>query len=796
MDIEKQLRKIEYKKLVPDEKLVSDTKRILRKESERIRKTGRKGGMLTGFAIGIPVLATLLVAMILVFNPRVNPGKVSADSSFYTIDINPSIVLEVDENDLIVGITCRNDEAIILMNGLPCLGLDIREAIPLIVTKARELGYIADDTEDYVLIARFGDDGESMSEEEVNRIVSDATGGQANVLFLIGSLKDKEEAEKAGKSAGIYLLEKHAKEQGIMDKEYKSDVESIQADVEAINLPASVISAAIVEGRLVLEWERVVHNEFSGYKVVASETNPEPSYPEDGYIAYIQDKETTRLEVDASLSALLKEGREYYFSITVLYKGGFTEKGNAVRAMVPVVAAEEPPSATNIPSPAPTPSPAITPAPTSTPEPTPSPSPSSEPTPAVTKAASGITGIAGEDGIVLEWERIDDDGFLGYKVVASGTNPNPSYPDDGYLKYITNRDSTTVFLPYSGFAESGDYWFGITVLYSDGSKISGNSVKLTIPEVLPNPEPDIHGSSTIAGEPSGDVVHLTWSKISSGDFSGYKVVASMTNPEPSYPADGYIAYITNPSTTELYVHEGFSGLKGGQSYWFSITALYDDGTRVPGNAVKLLIPDINYDSEEKPVPLVEAAINDGMIVIEWSISPNDSIQGFKVVASNSNPSPQYPGDGYLAYIEAGGPLVYSTPVSGFITGETYWFSVTTLFEDGTKTVGNAVEIQMPEGSTLPATMVTGSVEEDGIHLEWDVIDHALFQGYKVVKSKSNPNPVYPADGYVYYITDRNTNSCVIPFTELESGRTYYFSITTLYTTGERIPGNSIALQVP
>jgi hypothetical protein len=103
---------------------------------------------------------------------------------------------------------------------------------------------------------------------------------------------------------------------------------------------------------------------------------------------------------------------------------------------------------------------------------------------------------------------------------------------------------------------------------------------------------------------------------------------------------------------------------------------------------------------------------------------------------------------------------------------------------------------MPEGEVLPASQISGSIADGYVVLEWDVIESDLFQGYKVVKSTVNPNPVYPADGYHVYITDRFSNSYSIPLTELDSGVSYYFSITTLYSTGARIPGNTIILEIP
>lgn len=72
-------------------------------------------------------------------------------------------------------------------------------------------------------------------------------------------------------------------------------------------------------------------------------------------------------------------------------------------------------------------------------------------------------------------------------------------------------------------------------------------------------------------------------------------------------------------------------------------------------------------------------------------------------------------------------------------------------------------------------------------------------------SKSNPNPEYPDDGYLYWITDQNQNYSVIdtktPYTggdingNLKPGQKYYFRITAVYTN-TRVPGNVIQMTYP
>lgn len=93
--------------------------------------------------------------------------------------------------------------------------------------------------------------------------------------------------------------------------------------------------------------------------------------------------------------------------------------------------------------------------------------------------------------IIIKWDKIGDEDFTGYKVVASKGNSEPAYPDDGYFKYITDRNTTSVEIesgdPYNGgdvggrFKAGINYYFSVTALYGD-KKVAGNAVRLEMPE--------------------------------------------------------------------------------------------------------------------------------------------------------------------------------------------------------------------------------------------------------------------------------------------------------------------------
>ncbi len=90
---------------------------------------------------------------------------------------------------------------------------------------------------------------------------------------------------------------------------------------------------------------------------------------------------------------------------------------------------------------------------------------------------------------------------------------------------------------------------------------------------------------------------LSWNVVSDGDFKYYKVVVSKNNPNPKYPEDGYLCYISNRYETTKFISPGakyhngdFNGtLKAGETYYFSITAVYGD-KKIAGNSLRLKVP--------------------------------------------------------------------------------------------------------------------------------------------------------------------------------------------------------------
>lgn len=299
------------------------------------------------------------------------------------------------------------------------------------------------------------------------------------------------------------------------------------------------------------------------------------------------------------------------------------------------------------------------------------------------------------------------------------------------------------------------------------------------------------------------------------------MVASKSDSTPAYPENGNAKYVQGKEAIvnnfDSYNGGDISRFEAGQSYYFSITALVGD-EYVTSNVVKATMPEAV--SIEGKVPEVKVSQVGSGIVVEWSKIDTNGLSGYKVVASKSDTSPIYPDNGYATwitnlnthsyYIEPG--TVYKGGDLGgkFKAGETYHISVTAVYNSG-KIAGNTVTYIMPgepvaEVSTKEKTPVVEAVVVNGkLVIEWSEISLTGLQGYKIVASKENPNPVYSADGYAFWITNLSTRRKEIaPETaysggdmngSFKSGEKYYVSVTAVYSD-QKIPGNAVRITMP
>lgn len=138
--------------------------------------------------------------------------SVSADDSYVTLDINPSIELIVTPREKVIYANPLNEDGELLLLEIDVIGLDLDEATDLIIEKAIELGFIDVDSEEvYVSVSTINMQAQ-LGEKIQNRVKEAVNEAFAN-RAMMGKAVDKdfgsgfvEEANRYGVTPGFYRL--------------------------------------------------------------------------------------------------------------------------------------------------------------------------------------------------------------------------------------------------------------------------------------------------------------------------------------------------------------------------------------------------------------------------------------------------------------------------------------------------------------------------------------------------------------------------------------------------------------
>lgn len=141
---------------------------------------------------------------------------VSADDSYVTLDINPSIELIVTPKEKVIYANPLNKDGELLLLEIDIIGLDLEEATEIIIDKAIELGFIDVDSEEvYVSVSTIN--MQAQIGETIQNRVKEAVNEAFKNRAMMGKAVDKdfgsgyvEEAHSFGVTPGFYRLAQSA----------------------------------------------------------------------------------------------------------------------------------------------------------------------------------------------------------------------------------------------------------------------------------------------------------------------------------------------------------------------------------------------------------------------------------------------------------------------------------------------------------------------------------------------------------------------------------------------------------
>lgn len=583
----------------------------------------------------------------------------------------------------------------------------------------------------------------------------------------------------------------------LLYRAFKNNEEKITYDEDKVtydenNYIKPSVTVSTENNRLVVRWNKISSTKLLGYSIVISANDSSPVYPDNGFLYFFTDKNQTSAVIDNSVQyngtsdygKYLEKDKKYYISVTAVYNDR-NVAGNTVSKTYPGA------NSSNV------------------------------------YVAPVATATVENGKLILKWNRIDTSYFNGYMVVISKNDSSPNYPDNGYLYYITDKNTTSAVIDnraaYNGTSDFGQYlangeryYFSVTAIYNDRN-VSGNVIQYTYPgngdeQLYPAP-------AAYTSIENGNLV-VRWNRIASDEFKEYRVVISKNKTAPKYPEDGYLYTITDRNRTYAVINnkDKYNGgdfgnyLTKGEKYYVSITAVYKD-RNIAGNAVQF-----QYDGIDNPESYIKATVSatteNGRLVLRWNRIESANLVSYRVVASKNDSTPKYPENGFLYtitdrnrnYAVLDSTTAYTDGDFGghLIKGEKYYFSVTAVYNDR-NVAGNTVQATYngddnPE--LFPTPVVSAVYEAGNLVVKWDKIDSPQLVEYRLVISQNTPKPVYPANGFYNTSYDKNTTSAAIDvtksytngdFTALTDGTEYFFSVTAVYNSNKYIAGNAVKM---
>ncbi len=260
-------------------------------------------------------------------------------------------------------------------------------------------------------------------------------------------------------------------------------------------------------------------------------------------------------------------------------------------------------------------------------------------------------------------------------------------------------------------------------------------------------------------------------------ITGYNVYAGLAS-----GAEDYAAPLNGATPVADTVYTA-TGLTGGQTYYFTVTAVNGLGESLPSGETQAIAIDV----PGAPTGL-QAVAGDGSVTLSWT-APADTggaTIGYYQVYLGASAGTL----GLQTWVD--GNVVTAT-ISNLTNGQAYWFAVSAINSMGEGALSDAVSATPTRPVSAPSApaLSLGSVDNGSISVTWAAPTDdggSAITGYNVYActtsgpctNRRNSAPL-PADASGYTIDNLAPN-----------GDTYYVTVTALNSAGESGPSNEVS----
>jgi uncharacterized membrane protein YkoI len=143
-------------------------------------------------------LITLVLAVLVTITLTACTGGSVEAASIVAIDVNPSVVLELDENDEVINVILNNEDAVIILGDMDLIGVDYNVAINALIGSMVANGYINDLANSILLSVQSGDEThEADLMAQISQAINDyLKGSSINGSVITQSLDLEQDAEE------------------------------------------------------------------------------------------------------------------------------------------------------------------------------------------------------------------------------------------------------------------------------------------------------------------------------------------------------------------------------------------------------------------------------------------------------------------------------------------------------------------------------------------------------------------------------------------------------------------------
>jgi hypothetical protein len=177
------------------------------------------------YAVSILVAAAMFFVTFFaggLWNKLIIPSFGNSVVAYVTVDINPSVELGLDNENIVVTVRPLNEDAKILLQGIVLKGHTSEEAVDVFVDAAAQKGYLAPEKKNQVIINVSKKEPAESDDHQVSQIIAEHAkktlekqNVNAKIEVINTDFEVRDKAEEVNLSAGKYAILVEAKEAGL-----------------------------------------------------------------------------------------------------------------------------------------------------------------------------------------------------------------------------------------------------------------------------------------------------------------------------------------------------------------------------------------------------------------------------------------------------------------------------------------------------------------------------------------------------------------------------------------------------